>query len=123
VPAPARREPRLTALFNEARWSTDVQRLGARGRQLAEATRHRLERDGVALPELHRCQAEGPEGTQLAGCVKLYLDDWRLVFVGAATRDGRPALLCIALGLGHPPADSTAPSAYRIAHRRLHGRS
>jgi hypothetical protein len=112
--------PRLPVVFDEASWADDVRRIGDRGRALAETARRRLERDGVPLAELHRCQPEGPSGTALPGCVKLYVDHWRLVFRAATTAGGEPALLCFALGLGHPPEGSRIPSVYEIAHRRLH---
>ena len=112
--------PRLPVVFDERCWADDVRRVGARGRALADATRRRLEREGVPLAELHRCQPEEPGGTALPGCVKLYLDHWRLVFRAASIAGGEPALLCFALGLGHPPAGSRIPSVYEIAHRRLH---
>jgi hypothetical protein len=112
--------PRLPVVFDERSWADDVSRIGARGRGLAETTRGRLEREGVPLAELHRCQPEGQGGTALPGCVKLYLDHWRLVFRAATTASGQPALLCFALGLGHPPEGSRIPSVYEIAHRRLH---
>jgi hypothetical protein len=56
----------------------------------------------------------------LPGCVKLYLDRWRLVFRVVTTAEGTPRLLCFALGLGHPPPESRLPSTYELAHRRLH---
>jgi len=112
--------PRLPVVFDEPSWADDVRRIGGRGRAQAETTRRRLEREGVPLAELHRCQPEGPGGTALPGCVKLYLDHWRLVFRVATTAGGEPALLCFAFGLGHPPARSRIPSVYDIAHRRLH---
>jgi hypothetical protein len=104
--------PRLPVVFDERSWGQDVSRIGAHGRALAQATRGRLEREGVALAELHRCQPEGPGGTALPGCVKFYLDHWRLVFRAATTANGEPALLCFALGLGHPPERSRIPSVY-----------
>jgi hypothetical protein len=111
---------RLPIVFDDAAWAEDLRRVGDRGRELAESARRRLERDGVSLAELHRCQAEGPAGTALPGCVKLYLDHWRLVLRAATTAAGEPVLLCFALGLGHPPAGSRIASVYDIAHRRLH---
>jgi hypothetical protein len=114
--------PRLPVVFDERSWADDIQRIGDRGRALAQATRRRLDREGVPLAELHRCQPEGPGGTALPGCVKLYLDHWRLVFRAATTASGEPALLCFALGLGHPSEGSRIPSVYEIAHKRLHAR-
>ena len=111
---------RLPVVFDEPSWADDLRRIGDRGRALAETTRRRLEREGVPIAELHRCQPEGPDATALPGCVKLYLDHWRLVFRTATTASGEPRLLCFALGLGHPPQRSRIPSVYEIAHRRLH---
>jgi hypothetical protein len=64
--------PRLLVVFDGRCWADDVRRIGARGRALADTTRRRLEREGVPLAELHRCQPEAPGGTALSGCVKLY---------------------------------------------------
>jgi hypothetical protein len=51
--------PRLPVVFDEASWADDVRRIGDRGRGLPETARQRLERDGVPLAELHRCQPKG----------------------------------------------------------------
>jgi hypothetical protein len=74
MPTSAAGGPRLPVVFDEASWADDVRRIGDRGRALAETARRRLERDGVPLAKLHRCQPEGPSGTALPGCVKLLLD-------------------------------------------------
>jgi hypothetical protein len=66
--------PRLPVVFREGNWDSDLRRIGDRGQELARGVRARLERDGIALAELRRCEAEGPDGTRLQGCVKLYLD-------------------------------------------------
>jgi len=53
---------RLPVVFDEPSWADDVRRIGGRGRAQAETTRRRLEREGVPLAELHRCQPEDQAG-------------------------------------------------------------
>jgi hypothetical protein len=37
------------------------------------SARRIAERHGIALVDVHPCEAIGPDGTQLVGCAKLYL--------------------------------------------------
>lgn len=96
--------------------------MGERGRRLAERLRAEIEGHGVAVSNLLRCQDEGPDGTRLGGCVKLYLDDWGMVFTRDVSSKGELRLLCVAVGVRHTGADSPRWSVYQFAHRRLHGR-
>lgn len=80
-------------------------------------------RDSGAPSEwLLRCEAEGQDGTQLGGCVKLYIPQpagqWGAVLTGDEEAK-KPALVLIAVGERHPPRP-WKPSVYEIAHRRLH---
>ena len=95
------------------------------GRRVAAAAREHYERDGVSLDELHPCEAEGRDGTRLAGCVKVYLPPpagrFGIVFRVRAFAEG-PRLIGLAFGARHHPASSHAPTVYELAHQRLHRR-
>lgn len=110
---------RLPVVFDDPTWNADLARLGQRGAEIADRARADLEREGVALSDLLKCDPEGRDGTRLGGCVKLYLDHWGLVFAPDVSPAGEPRLLCIALGVRHPPVSSPRWSVYKLAHRRL----
>jgi hypothetical protein len=110
---------RLTVAFDDPTWNADLARLGQRGAEIAKRARADLERNGVAISDLLKCDAEGRDGTRLDGCVKLYLDQWGLVFTPDVSPTGEPRLLCIALGVRHPPVNSPRWSVYQHADRRL----
>ena len=116
--------PRAAVAFNEQWWDTDTGRLPRPVRDLAARTRRALERDGLALDPaaVYRCDPEGRDGTSLPNCVKVYLDDHRIVFEVTRNAHGRLVLTYLALGPGHPPATGRQPSVYQTADRRLHGR-
>ena len=84
----------------------------------------RLKADGAPKDWLKQCDAEARDGTQLAGCVKLYIPrpagQWGAVFLGGFA-DNKPALFLLAAGERHPNAP-WRPSVYEIAHRRLRRR-
>jgi hypothetical protein len=81
-----------------------------------------LSEEGAPHEWLRRCEAEGRDGTRLAGCVKLYIPQpagqWGAV-LAADEKAAKPALVLIAVGERHPP-QPWKPSVYEIAHRRLH---
>ena len=112
--------------FDDDAWSEDLRRASRQARLVAERTRATYERDGVPVAELRRCDAEGPDGTWLEHCFKVYLPapvgPHGMVLRIARDRDGRLALAYIAFGLRHPTADMRQPSVYAVAHRRLHPR-
>jgi|SRR5665811_316014 len=116
---PAGRAP---ALFDEALFAEDLRRAGDTGRKVALAARSNYERGGVPLDELLACEEEGPEGTALASCMKVYLPrpagKFGMVF-RIALREGKALLVYAAFGVRHHPRDSHAPTVYEIAHRRL----
>lgn len=89
MPTAGSGRPRLPVAFDDAAWRRDVARVSPRGRALGDAARRRLESEGVALETLLRCEREHSGGTDLPGCVKLYVDQWGLVMRGAATPDGQ----------------------------------
>ena len=74
------------------------------------------------------CESEGPDGTLLAGCAKVYAPvgaepsraAYGFVFaLRTDTASGRVVLRLVAYGERHP---SAGRSVYERAHRRLHGR-
>jgi hypothetical protein len=124
VPASRGRKARPRVHFDEISFTEDVSHATAAGRRVAIDARRDLERDGVDVAILLSCQPHGRDGTRLPRCVKLYLPPpaggWRMVF--EITRDptrGDLVLAYLAFGLGHPQKP-WQPSAYRVAHERLH---
>lgn len=123
-------ERRVRAVFPAGVWAADVERrypVSSRPRTVAEHARRAFERDGIPERALQACKADGPEGSQLADCLKLYLPlgpgdprerPFGMVFIDVG-RDG-PALVLLAYGVRHPPAGAHAESVYRRAHHRLH---
>lgn len=121
---------RLRAVFPAGVWSTDVEvryPAQSRARLVAEESRRVFERDGVPERELRACEAEGPDGTELGGCLKLYLPlgqgdpherPFGMVFVDVGRE--QPELVMLAYGARHQPPQAHADSVYRRAHRRLH---
>ena len=81
-----------------------------------------LRSDGAPKDWLKRCEDDARDGTQLAGCVKLYIPQpagqWGAVLAGDEEAS-KPALVLVAVGERHPSAP-WRPSVYEIAHRRLH---
>lgn len=114
---------RRPVLFDEDAFDEDVAHATSAGRAVAADAKQRMERDGIALSEMLRCEAEGRDGTRLEGCVKTYLPqplgDWGMVFSDWRLDDGTPAFLYLAFGRRHPLA-AWQPSVYQVAHRRLH---
>ena len=76
--------------FDEDVWAEEVGRLRERGRAHASAmaARAQIQRPG-ALTAVRRCDAEGADGTALAGCGKVYVPLDAL----AAVDDGAAGLL------------------------------
>jgi len=113
-----------TVHFDEPAFAEDISHATAAGRRVALDARRLLERDGIDVDALLRCQEHGRDGTRLERCVKLYLPSaggaWRMVF--EITRDrasGELVLAYLAFGVGHP-GKPWQPSAYQVAHQRLH---
>ena len=80
-----------------------------------------LEEGGAAVKSLRPCEDDARDGTQLGGCVKLYIPQpsgpWGAVF-NIDEEASKPALVLIAVGERHPGRPWRA-SVYEIAHRRL----
>lgn len=112
--------------FDQLAWSEDLSAASSSARVVAEQQRERLVRASQPVADLRPCDAEGPDGTSLPGCVKAYLPPpdgpWGVVFRFARREDGTLYLLVIGFRLRHPPARSRQPSVYQRAHRRLHDR-
>jgi hypothetical protein len=96
--------------------------------EVATSGRRHAERRGVALSDILPCDARGRDGTDLAGCGKLYLaltegpaSERPFAFVLQLARDTEKLWFgCSAFGLRHP--DTGIRSVYERAHRQLHGR-
>jgi hypothetical protein len=123
----AERGARFPVAFAEVAWSEDLARTSETGRAEAAAARKRYEREGIPQSELRPCDAEARDGTNLAGCVKVYVPapagPFGLVLEVARTAEGRVGLMYVAFGTRHQPRGSRAPSVYAIAHQRIHGRA
>jgi hypothetical protein len=130
VTARARSGVAVRVEIDEEVWAEEVERLrpDAPARRQAERARKEIEADRVGLP-WKPCQAEGPGGTSLARCVKLYVPVDQegasaapYGFVFRLSRvDGGLALRMVAFGERHPTNPRTR-SVYERAHRRLNGR-
>jgi hypothetical protein len=119
-----KRAGRAPALFDNALFAEDLKRASDTGRKVALASRAEYEPHGVPLDDLLACEDEGPEGTALAHCMKIYLPrpsgKFGMVF-RIALCEGKAQLVYAAFGVRHHPRDSHAPTVYEIAHSRLHG--
>src|SRR5690349_12446746 len=69
----SRRPGYAPVVFDDRLWSQDLTRTSTRGRSVAISARHQYERRGCLVSSLRRCDEEGPDGTRLPGCVKVYL--------------------------------------------------
>lgn len=111
-------------------WEADVEERyppSSGARRVAEAARRELEVTGVPQEELRLCEAEGPDGTRLEDCLKLYVPlgptnplerPFGMVLIDVGTTE--PALVLLAFGPRHQPPGARADTVYRRAHRRLH---
>jgi hypothetical protein len=111
-------------VFDDAVWAEDLRRASATARRSASAARALYESGGVPFAELRACAPEGPDGTQLERCMKVYVPapagPHGLVFQIGRDANGKLALAYLAFGLRHPTRDMRQPSVYEVAHRRLH---
>jgi hypothetical protein len=100
--------PRFRASFTDAWFRADLRLLTAAEREAAENARRNAERHGVAAADLERCDPEARDGTSLEGCLRQYLGDLRLIYLGAIGADrGR---ICSA----SPSASATAHAAIAV---------
>jgi hypothetical protein len=117
-----KRKGRAPALFDDALFAEDLKRTSDTGRTVAAAARREYEQEGVPLEHLLPCEDEGPEGTLLAHCMKIYLPrpdgKFGMVF-RIELRENTALLVYAAFGIRHQPRDAHAPTVYEIAHQRL----
>jgi hypothetical protein len=115
---------RFTLHVDEIVLAEDLARITRLGQAAISPVIDGLKRTGVPGASLKRCQAEHLDGTDLAGCVKLYIPQpdgpWGAVFTGD-TLAGKPILILLAVGRRHHPSSSTALTVYQLADRRLNG--
>jgi hypothetical protein len=113
-------------VFDDDWFADDVARASGRGKTIARQARAEIAASGLASEQLLRCEAEGPDGTRLANCVKTYLGPptgrgpghWGMVFVLVHRPEGF-RLRYLAFGVRHQPQLGRAPTVYQIADRRL----
>jgi len=118
-------DPIVPTRFDDDAVEYDLARLPSAGASALRALRRAIDAaGGLPLSRLKACQAEGRDGTMLAGCAKTYVPwpDGRYGLVlSAVEHPTRPwGLRAIAFGVRHHPRDSNALTVYEIAHRRLH---
>lgn len=125
----AAQERRLPARFDENVWREAIRGFSGRALQVAASARTRCEQRGAALAELIPCQDPGPDGTRLAGCVKLYLppsdapaSQRPFAFVFQLARDHGGSLVWVFLAFGPRHPTPGVRNVYERAHRQLHGR-
>jgi hypothetical protein len=127
---PAGGLPPVPIEFGSVEWREEVERYDPHSpaRTQARSARKAIEADNAKL-DWRRCKAEGPGGTELPGCRKLYVPLGRgvsqapygFVFQLIQKPDDSLAWSMIAFGERHP-ADERTRNVYERAHKRLHGR-
>jgi hypothetical protein len=73
VATPERAQPRFQVRVDELLLEEDLAHATAAGRAAIAPLIDELKCTGVPTSRLKRCQAEGRDGTRLAGCVKSYI--------------------------------------------------
>jgi hypothetical protein len=131
VARPERKLPSASIEFGSTAWRDEVERFDQRSRARIQAERARREIEaGRSELAWHRCEADGPRGTRLPGCRKLYVPlgkpgasdaPFGFVFRLSQKSDGSLSWSLIAFGERHP-ADRRIRNVYERAHKRLHGR-
>ncbi len=121
---PEASEPRFAVRIDEAMLEEDLARATDAGRTVIRLTIEQLRGAGAPKSWLKRCETEHRDGTDLGGCVKLYIPQpagpWGAVFTGDR-KAAIPTLVLLAVGVRHHPHGSNAPTVYQLADRRLHG--
>jgi hypothetical protein len=111
----------MPVVFDEQAISEDLAHHPPVARHALELLRRELDRDGgLSVSRLKGCDAEGRDGTHLAGCVKTYVPwptgRYGLVMLPVAHATRPLALRAFAFGVRHPAA--LKPSVYKIADER-----
>lgn len=120
----AQAEPVFPVGFDDDALAEDLGHLPAAAEEAFRQFRKTTQRQGgIPRSQLMACQAEGRDGTRLAGCVKTYIP-WPAGRFGAVlvavTHPARPlALRAVAFGIRHRPQGSSAPTVYEVADRRI----
>lgn len=122
----------IEIVFQPDEWHDEVERYdrSAIARVQAQKARRTIEA-GRGKLKWKRCRADdGPSGTKLQHCLKLYLPlekqgasdaPYGFVFQLQRREDDSPMLNFIAFGERHPNQPATR-TVYERAHKRLHGR-
>jgi hypothetical protein len=124
-------QPPVPIEFGALEWEEEVERYRphSTARTQAQSTRKMIEA-GSARLDWKRCKADGPGGTELPGCRKLYIPLGKkgpsgaphgFVFQLIQKPDNSLAWNLIAFGERHPVNERTR-NVYERAHKRLHGR-
>jgi hypothetical protein len=118
--------PFVPVVFDEHAVAEDLAHHPPVARHALEVLRRELNRDGgLPTSRLKRCEAEGRDGTRLAGCVKTYVPwptgRYGLVMLPVAHPTRPLALRAFAFGVRHPAA--LKPSVYKIADGRRNAQS
>lgn len=128
---PAGGPPPVPIEFGSIEWEEETERYGPHSpaRAQAKSARRTIE-TGTARLDWRRCKADGPGGTKLPGCRKLYVPlgkqggaeaPYGFVFQLIQKPDNSLAWNMIAFGERHP-ANPRSRNVYERAHKRLHGR-
>lgn len=118
--------PIFPVVFDEPAIAEDIAHHPPVARHALELLRRELDRNGgIPFSRLKRCEAEGRDGTRLAGCLKTYVP-WATGRFGLVmlpvVHPSRPvALRAFAFGVRHPAARK--PSVYEIADKRRNAAS
>lgn len=124
--ADIRSAPTVPVEFNEDAIAEDLTHHPPVARKALDLFRREVERDGgLSFSRLKRCDAEGLDGTRLAGCVKTYVPwpagRFGLVLLPVAHHEKPLALRAFAYGVRHP--ETSKPSVYEIADQRHNAES
>jgi hypothetical protein len=123
--------PPVSIEFGSLEWEEEVERYSPRSpaRARAQSARRTIEA-GKAKLDWKRCKPDGPGGTKLPGCRKLYVPlvkagpaeaPYGFVFQLIQKPDDSLAWSLVAFGERHPANERTR-NVYERAHKRLHGR-
>jgi hypothetical protein len=127
---PAGGLPSVPIEFGSLEWEEEVERYRPRSPARAQAQSARRTIEAGTKLDWKRCKTDGPDGTKLPGCRKLYVPlskkgaaeaPYGFVFQLIQKPDDSLAWNLIAFGERHPANERTR-NVYERAHKRLHGR-